>query len=192
MSKPYCEQLEDAKAIADTLTLYTWLQSKAKYYHLKYLLAHAHDGVIWGRFDQDGNLTTPRRPEELFPECKFPELRAHTLQQCRAFGEKAEVMLWKVGQDWKARLIKDDNKPECLPDEHQILWGTQKEGENKSFTLVSDGQQGLRHAVPLTDISFKDNERPLRLTVRHYINYDDTGLARIYLSRLVDLIKTNK
>jgi CRISPR-associated protein (TIGR03984 family) len=188
MHKPNYQSIEDTKEIIDNCSLYNWLQAKAKPYQLQYLLAHADDGVIWGRFDQDGNLTTPRNPENLFPECNFPELRSHTLQQCRAFGENAEVMLWKIGQDdWKARLIKDNNKRECLPDEHQILWGTQKEGENKGFTLVSDGQQGLRHAVPLTGISFKDNERPLRLTVRHYIDYDNTGLARIYLSRLVNL-----
>jgi CRISPR-associated protein (TIGR03984 family) len=195
MNKPDCKPIEDAEYILDNSTLYNWLQAKAKQYQLQYLLAHADDGVIWGHFDKDGNLTTPNLPkelfpnsQELFPKCKFPVLRSHTLQQCRAFGENAEVMLWKIAQDdWKARLIKDDNKPEYLPDEHQILWGTQKEGENKGFTLVSDGQQGLRHAVPLIGIPFKNNERPLRLTVRHYIDYDDTGVARIYLSRLVNL-----
>lgn len=193
MNKPDCKPIEDTVDIIDNPTLYSWLQAKAKQYQLQYLLAHADDGVIWGHFNKDGNLTTPNLPkdlfpnsEELFPKCKFPVLRSYTLQQCRAFGENAEIMLWKIGQDdWKARLIKDDNKPECLPDEHQILWGTQKEGENKGFTLVSDGQQGLRHAVPLIGLPFKNNERPLRLTVRHYIDYDDTGVARIYLSRLV-------
>jgi CRISPR-associated protein (TIGR03984 family) len=59
------------------------------------------------------------------------------------------------------------------------------------FTLVSDGSQGLRHAVPLQNIEFNKTEklyRPLYLVVRNYIDYDQqTGLARIYLSRLVSL-----
>lgn len=42
---------------------------------------------------------------------QFTKLRLCTLQQCRIFGKNAEVMLWKVGDNWKARLIKDDNNP---------------------------------------------------------------------------------
>lgn len=200
MNKPDCKSTEDAEDILDNSTLYKWLQAEAKRYQLQYLLAHADDGVIWGHFDKEGNLSTPNLPkdlfpnsEELFPKCKFPVLRSHTLQQCRIFSEKAEVMLWKVGQNWKARLIKDDNNLECLSDEHQILWGTQVENEFKGFTLVSDGSQGLRHAVPLSDITnkFKDGKRPLRLTVRHHIEYSSDGVARIYLSRLVNLFTDN-
>jgi len=119
-------------------------------------------------------------------------LRYETLQQCRAFGRDAEVMLWKVDQYPKARLIKDDAQTEYIP-ESQILWGTQVEKTENNFSLVSDGQQGLRHGVPLpkSSINFDSNrilDRPLRLSVRHYIDCDEeTGLARIYLSRLVNL-----
>jgi CRISPR-associated protein (TIGR03984 family) len=85
-----------------------------------------------------------------------------------------------------------------LIEECQILWGTQKEkgkqgedGERNGFTLVSDGSQGLKHAVPLTNIPFSQDKnnlyRPIRLVVHHYIDYDHSGVARIYLSRLVDL-----
>jgi CRISPR-associated protein (TIGR03984 family) len=171
--------------------LKTWLSNS----NLTYLLAHADDGVIWGRFD-NGKLTTAN---EVFtkPDFNFPELRRETLQQCRIFSKEAEVMLWKVGQRWQFREIKNDKKAEHLdpvdPDENQILWGTQVEKEIKGFTLVSDGSQGLRHAVPLFNIKekFEDGKRPLRLTVRHYIKYDeDTGVARIYLSRLVNLFCT--
>ncbi|KKD34767.1 MAG: CRISPR-associated protein Csx19 [Limnoraphis robusta] len=204
MIKPDCQLLKDTEIIVDTQTLYSWLQDKAKEQELKYLLAHADDGVIWGKFDQDGNLITANpskelfpNSEELFPKHNLPVLRSQTLQQCRAFGENAEVMLWKVGDHFKARLIKDDNNPEHLPDENQILWGTQPEGEKNGFTLVSDGSQGLKHAVPLTDITFQGKDyRPLRLKVRHYIDDDQSGVARIYLSRLVHLesvkIESNK
>jgi CRISPR-associated protein (TIGR03984 family) len=182
MNKLHCEAIEDAQSISD---LVRWLQDKAKQYELKYLLAHADDGVIWGKFldNQNYHLITSG---DVF--LQLAKLRTCTLQQCRIFGKNAEVMLWKVGDNWKARLIKDDNNPEYLPDENQILWGTQREQENNGFTLVSDGSQGLKHAIPLTGINFKGKDyRPLRLKVRHYIDYDNEGVARIYLSRLVDL-----
>lgn len=188
MNKPHCEAIEDAQSISDLLQ---WLQKKARQYELKYLLAHADDGVIWGKFDRENSQLITSGDDDVFPQ--FAKLRLCTLQQCRIFGKNAEVMLWKVGDNWKARLIKDDNNPECLTDENQILWGTQSEGEpKKGFTLVSDGSQGLKHAVPLIGITFKGKDyRPLRLKVRHYIDYDNEGVARIYLSRLVDLYANN-
>ncbi|HAH54712.1 MAG TPA: TIGR03984 family CRISPR-associated protein [Flavobacterium sp.] len=189
MNKPHCEPIEDAQSISD---LFKWLQEKAGQYELKYLLAHAEDGVIWGDFRGKNFQLITSGDDDVFPQ--LAKLRLCTLQQCRIFGQNAEVMLWKIGQDnWKARLIKDDNNPKRLEplDESQILWGTQKEEEKNGFTLVSDGSQGLKHGVPLMNISFSQDKnklhRPIRLKVRHYIDYDDSGVARIYLSRLVDL-----
>jgi len=189
MTKPHCEPIEDDKSISN---LVKWLQEKAQKYELKYLLAHAEDGLIWGEFRGQNFQLITSGDDNVF--CQFPKLRLCTLQQCRIFGENAEMMLWKIGQDhWKARLIKDEHlSKEDYICEKQILWGTQPEGEPKNgFTLVSDGSQGLKHAVPLSKIRFsreKNNlHRPIRLEVRHYIDYDDSGVARIYLSRLVDL-----
>ena len=179
MNKPQCEHLE----ISDDFNLSKWLKQQAEQYQLKYLLAHADDGVIWGHFNKSYHLITA---DSVFPQ--LPKLHRDTLQQCRIFGDKSEVMIWKIEGGFKARLIQDDNLKKDDYDyitENQILWGTQKEQEKDGFTLVSDGQQGLKHAVPLTGINFKNNERPLRLTVHHYIDYDDSGVARIYLSRLV-------
>ncbi len=187
MNKAKCEELSFEAA---TDKLKPWLKAQAEKYKLQYLLAHAEDGVIWGRFD-DGKLTTPEKV--FYPStCNvyLPKLRLLTLQQCRLFGKNAEVMLWKVGQNWRARAIEDQallkNNYLC---ENQILWGTKQEREPKSgFTLVSDGSQGLKHAVPLTEIPFQGQDyRPLRLKVRHYLDYDESGVARINLSRLVDL-----
>ncbi|MFB8787642.1 MAG: CRISPR-associated protein Csx19 [Potamolinea sp.] len=183
MNKPICNSLSVEDVANDTPKL--WLDKQAKEHGLKFLLAHAEDGVIWGHF-KDGKLVTSG---DVFSQCA--KLRSSTLQQCRIFGEKAEVMLWKVGQNWKARLIEDENlsKDDYIP-EDQILWGTKPEVElkEKGFILVSDGSQGLKHAVPLTGITFKGKDsRPLRLKVRHYIDYDESGVARIYLSRLVKL-----
>jgi CRISPR-associated protein (TIGR03984 family) len=191
MSKPDRKPIEDVRDIIDNPSLCNWLQAKAKEYQLQYLLAHADDGVIWGEFRGDENKLVTSGDDDVFP--KLAQLRLCTLQQCRIFGKKAEVMLWKVGQNWKARLIKDEHlSTEDYISEEQILWGTQSEEQpKKDFTLVSDGSQGLKHAVPLINIPFskdkKNLDRPIRLLVHHYIDYDDSGVAKIYLSRLVDL-----
>ncbi|MBD2206446.1 TIGR03984 family CRISPR-associated protein [Calothrix sp. FACHB-1219] len=183
MNKPKCEPLD----IPANFDIKTWLEAQASQYKLNFLLAHAEDGVIWGKF-QDGNLITADIADSVFSQ--FARLRKLTLQQCRIFGENSEVMLWKTDEGFKARLIQDEENTEFIP-ENQILWGTQAEKISDGFTLVSDGSQGLCHAVPLVDINFDANQklyRPLRLCVRHYINDDkETGLARIDLSRLVNL-----
>ncbi|MEG4807500.1 CRISPR-associated protein Csx19 [Microcoleus sp. F8-D3] len=192
MNKPDCKPIEDAQDIIDNPSLCNWLQAKAKQYQLQYLLAHADDGVIWGKFRVDDNKLVTSGDDDVFPN--LAQLRLCTLQQCRIFGKKAEVMLWKVGQNWKARSIEDGHlsKKDDYIYEEQILWGTQSEGKPKQdFTLVSDGSQGLKHAVPLINISFSQDKknlyRPIRLLVHHYIDYDDSGVAKIYLSRLVHL-----
>ena len=184
--KPSVEHC-DPPDFPDNHGLRDWLEGQAKKHNLRYLLAHAEDGVIWGRFDS-ARLTTSG---DVFDQ--LAKLRSQTLQQCRMFGDKCEVMLWKIGKDWKARSIEDTNNQDCLPDEHQILWGTKAEKEKDGFTLVADGQEGLKHAVPLVSIPFDQSKnlyRPLRLTVRHYLDEEpNTGIVRVYLSRLVNLTK---
>ncbi|MGM3309670.1 type III-D CRISPR-associated protein Csx19 [Anabaena sp. WFMT] len=176
MNKPIRKFLD----ISTNLDINKWLEQQAEEYQLKFLLAHAEDGVIWGKF-KDGKLLTADSAFDFLPKLRF-----FTLQQCRAFGETSEVMLWQTDKGFKARLIQDKKDTEFIP-ENQILWGTKADKICGYFTLVSDGQQGLKHAVPLTGIPFKDNEHPLCLTVHHYIDYDDSGVARIDLSRLANL-----
>ena len=187
--KPKCDPLK----IPDDFHLLKWLKQQAEQYQLTYLLAHADDGVIWGKF-QNGKLITTTEPVKLFPECDFPTLRKETLQQCRIFGDKSEVMIWKTDGGFKARLIQDEHLMEDdYITESQILWGTHGKHHENGFTLLWDGSQGLKHAVPFREIGLEKNgnlKNKVRLIVRHYINYDDSGVARIYLSRLVDL--TNK
>ncbi|YAF95635.1 MAG: CRISPR-associated protein Csx19 [Nodularia sp. CChRGM 3473] len=179
MNKPIRKLLETSLY----LDINEWLENQSEEYQLKFLLAHAEDGVIWGTF-KDGQLLTS---DSVFDF--FPKLSPLTLQQCRAFGETSEVMLWRTDEGFKARLIQDEKDTEFISENH-ILWGTKADKICGDFTLVSDGSQGLRHAVPLTDIEFDKNQklyRPLRLNVHHYIDYDDSGVARIDLSRLVNL-----
>lgn len=147
-----------------------------------YLLAHADDGVIWGRVEK-GALTTAH-------DMGFgPPLRMETLQSARLFSDAREVFVWRDGEgDFHARaIIDDEGEPVEFFDEDQILWGNRFEQADGGFSLMSDGAQGLRHAVPIAVAPPNGKQRPLRLTVRHYLSEDDSGLVRVAYSRLVTL-----
>ena len=158
-----------------------WLLKQAHQYGLRYLLAHADDGVIWGRID--GNTLVTSHEIALYS----PELRAVTLQQCRLFGVTGELLLWRDAEHWRGRYANDEIAADYI-DEDQILWGSAAETPVKGFTRVTEGAQGMRHAVPVVVTSEQLEARQLRLRVRHYIDYNDDGEARIVLSRLVQLL----
>jgi CRISPR-associated protein (TIGR03984 family) len=159
-----------------------WLETHAQQYQLPYLLAHADDGVIWGHFHQ-GHLCTS---DQVLKES--PPLRIETLQQCRIFGPSGEILLWKVSDAWKAGLVTNPNAERI--EEKQLLLGTHGEiHPSEGFTVLWDGAQGLKHAVPFTQIQLQENQKlaqSLHLVVHHYIDYDEAGVARVALSRLVD------
>ena len=109
MSASTMRMVSDTSHDGQTLALRTWLTAQATDYRLAYLLAHAEDGVIWGAF-RDGHLVTadehikgPLGPRSL----PLPRLRLDRLQQCRAFGRDAELLLWRDGNSWLARLITE-------------------------------------------------------------------------------------
>lgn len=190
MSAEFCQIICTEELINNNgKILVKWLEKHAKEYQFKYLLAHAEDGLMWGKFENDELKTA----DTVFPE-HCPKLRLLTLQQCRIFGESGEILLWKTEQKWNARLVQDNSTQDCL-EEAQILWGTKIESEKDGFTLLADGSEGLKHAVPLTDLKcyFPEDQkkgklhRPIRLIIKHYINYNETGIARVSLSRLVSL-----
>lgn len=159
-----------------------WLTAQAQKYDLHYLLAHADDGVIWGRFDADGLHTS----HGIAPQS--PPLREVTLQQCRLFGPRCEVLIWRDSPNWRARLVTDGADAKEWYDEDQILWGTTVKPCKDGFSLVSEGAQGMRHAVPIA-VTEKDlADRRLRLRVRHYITYNQDGEATVTVSRLVQLL----
>ncbi len=165
-----------------------WLQENAGEHNLAYLLAHADDGVIWGAVQSDGTLKTSDEAAQgnatALAIC--PPLRSMTLQQARLFGKDAELLLWRDGDNvFRARLIvevKDDGPADWKEayDEPQLLWGTQGVALQEGFTLLEDGAQGLRHAVPLTPDMTKQR---VRLIVRHYLANED--FARVAVSRMV-------
>jgi CRISPR-associated protein (TIGR03984 family) len=164
-----------------------WLASYARE-DMPWLLAHADDGVIWGQREGDGTLSLssdafadPNR----HPAIAVP-LRAQTLQQVRVFGPGGELLVWRTQNGFAARLIEDGPQPppDALPDEGYLLWSLGGIVETREgFTLLQEGQQGLRHALPITP---PIRSRPA-LVVRHYLDYDDEGQAYVCLSRLVDL-----
>jgi CRISPR-associated protein (TIGR03984 family) len=164
---------------------YAWLLKQAKDHKLEFLLAHADDGVIWGRIDGEKlHLSTGIAANS-------PKLRGVTLQSCRLFGNNAELYIWRNGDGWRSRLIEDgdedDNGAPAL-DESHLLWGTTRLGVTNGFTLLTDGQMGHQHAPPIEidAVLFDGNRRPARLLVRHYLVVDDkTHLSRIGYSRLV-------
>lgn len=195
----------------DPNRLIGWLEGQAKAHKLKYLLAHADDGVIWGRVDKDGHLLTScdalrnAKAKETWDvsrlataKISLAPLRLETLQQARLFATHAEIHVWQDGDGvWHGRLIRDVGKGEAHMwlesfDEPQLLWGTHGTQLAYDFTLLEDGAQGLHHAVPMplildTAPAMFGRIRPMQLLVRHYLSVE--GLARIVASRLVTLKK---
>ncbi len=167
-----------------------WFEGQAPRTSSVYLLAHADDGVIWGRCD-NGQLITAN---DVMPGSVSPELRADTLQQARLFWSGGEIFLWRDGDrgTFKARSVNED-RPNGAPtyleafDEAQILWGDHVEAVKSGFSRMSDGAEGLRHIVPIPVTAVRTDHRPLRLVVRHYVEEDDQGVVRVVLSRLVDI-----
>lgn len=173
------QKVETNDCFNSEASLRQWLEAQATEHGLPYLLAHADDGVIWGRVDA-GRL---RLAGEVFPDMAV-RLRPVTLQQARLFGPAGEVLVWRDDTGFAARLIKDgsDSPPEALPNETHYLWGEAVRSQ-QGFTLMQEGEQGLFHAPPLMIPTGKR----AALKVRHYLDHDDQGQAHVTLSRLVDL-----
>jgi CRISPR-associated protein (TIGR03984 family) len=158
-----------------------------------YLLAHADDGLIWGKVENGILVTSHDAAQGTRYEEVSPPLREVTLQTARLFNGNGEILLWRESEtlSWRARMIYAVNDSQEATfveaiDERQLLWGNQVEALSNNFTLLSDSGQGLRHITP---VSIAAQALPLRLRVRHLISEDDTGFARITASRLVTLEK---
>lgn len=174
-----------------------WLAEQGATHKLGWLLAHADDGVIWGRIDGQRLITShdaARGHAGAEPVCR--PLRSATLRQARLFGPAGELLLWRDGENgWHARVIQDGAAGESATwerafDEEHLLWGTRATPIEDRFTLIEHAAEGLRHALPMP-VTFpigraaNQAEQP-RLLIRHYL--DRHGPARVVASRLVDLL----
>jgi CRISPR-associated protein (TIGR03984 family) len=173
--------------------LKTTLVAQAQKHHLRYLLAYHDDGVVWGRFeDEQWTLSAKKFKAGLASGQQVevsPPFRALTLQECRAFGPTAELLIWRHNGVLKASILMEIEGDECerFP-QTQLLWGDTIEDKKDGFTLLREGAQGLRHAVPL-DLSARPDgtlKERVRLTVYHYIGYKNNQ-AYVKWSRLVSL-----
>jgi CRISPR-associated protein (TIGR03984 family) len=160
-----------------------WFASQGQTRGLTYFLAHADDGVIWGRV-VSGQL---KLSGEAFSEVQVT-LRTVTLQQARLFDKSGELLVWREDKGWRGRYLTDaDVTQNDRLDETHRLWGTASDppGPTDGFTLMQDGVQGLLHAPPL---SLAKGESAV-LRVRHYLAEDEQGQAYIALSRLMTVEK---
>ncbi len=161
-----------------------------------FLLSFHDDGVVWGKVqfnEAENELITSGDVENgsfKLVETPSPEFRYETLQELRLFGDNGQLHIWRKSEtEFEGSLALESYLKDFEPiDEKQVLHGTDCESENGNFMIVCDGSEGLKHAFPLVDRSkFGNSKRPLRLHVKHYIEYDTDGCARIAFSRLVNV-----
>jgi CRISPR-associated protein (TIGR03984 family) len=160
-----------------------WLLRQARNLDLPYALIHGEDGVTWGKMDKDSFIFSFQVFDKDLDKI---DLVPQKILHVRLFGEKGELNLWRTGGgEFLYHLIMDDKEPDDLHiDETYWLWGTGYKSSDKGFTLMSEGQQGLRHAPPFNKVN--DKQR-LGLCVRHYILEEENGWQRIQTSRLLGL-----
>jgi len=174
------------KAFESEAALRAWIVQQAQP-DMALLLAHADDGVIWGKV-VDQNLALAG---DAFSEVRVA-LHPKTLQQLRLFGPVGELLIWQTAEGFAGRLIADGKEsPSASFEDHQWLWGTRnrdKDDPKGIFTLLVDGKQGLRHAPPITGLG----DDRVMLTLRHYVDYDAEGQAHIIASRLTGLQKAKE
>lgn len=152
-----------------------------------WLLAYAEDGVIWGKL-AGGAL--------VLPQTETPTLSSQTLLEARLFNAQGEIHLWRTAEGFSACVVTDMPDGHGAFDEVQRLWGTDFDRESQvgdGFTLLVDGREGLRHAVPFaipTNYFTKRHPRfhPALIQTRHYFQVDqETSVTSIALSRLVSV-----
>ena len=174
------DQVTSLPAPENDENVVAWLNGFAK--GRRFLLAFADDGVIWGK-SENGTWVTSfdafGRP--------LAELRGRTLLEAYSFGDQDQVHLYRNGDQWLAKLVKDVGE---WIEESQLLWGNDiphdQKAQVKGFTYLRDKvQRTMDQALPLEGTKEDLKTRAPRLTVHHFIETDEnTGEARIFLSSL--------
>ncbi len=173
------DQTQSLQAPEGDTKVVAWLVSHAKEH--SFLLAFAYDGVIWGKSENEKWTTS----YDAFGK-PFSELRGETLLEAFVFGESDQVHLYRDGEKWIANRVVDAGEKIV---ESQLLWGDEAVNIKNGFTYLHDKvQQSMDHILPLTVKNEELIAKAPRLTIHHFIETDEnTGEARIFLSRLVKL-----
>jgi CRISPR-associated protein (TIGR03984 family) len=174
---------EEPITVPPDADLCRWLAGQAQTHGLRWLLAHADNGVIWGELrDNALHLSSDAfGPVEL-------ALDRETLQQARLFGAAGELRLWRGPDRFEAHLLCDGaGVPVEHLDETYLLWGTSARATKDGFSELVEGAQGIVHAPPIS-VAPTEKQRAT-LLVRHYLGEDEAGVVRVVDSRLVALTK---
>ncbi len=153
------------------------------------LLAHTDDGVLWGQLVGAVLIWSSHEFNQLSPQWqrRVPQIvllpQRKTLQQLRLFNESGELLIWRDGDQVRSQLCLDNNEDKATIPQTYCLWGDQVVATIGKFKLLQEGERGLWHAPPLNG----QDGNEARLTVHHYVDYDEMGQAYIYQSRLVHL-----
>jgi len=170
-----------------TTDMAAWFAAQPSLGDETWLLAYAEDGVIWGKLEH-GKLA--------LPQTDTPPLAPLTLLEARLFGETGEIHIWRTDDGFRACRVTEHASEFGAFDEWQRLWGTEADGTSNpgdGFTLLVDGQEGLRHAVPIDVRPHHFTKRhprfqPALIQTHHYFQVDEkTGVTSIALSRLVSI-----
>ena len=110
------------------------------------------------------------------------------------FGRNEELLLWRSEEGLAGRLLTDDastgpNDPARPEKEKRLLLTGHAREFKDGFTLI-EGASGTRTAIPakVVDSDLKKGTWPY-LTIHNYFEEDkDTGMVRVSVSRLVDLV----
>jgi len=188
-----CEQLDDKACRAYLSWAAEGVGDGVNEMNVKWLLAHCHDGVTWGRLGDDHSWLSSSVP---FPQVS-PVISASNLLELRLFGPEREILIWRIDRElFSGRCLADQGAPDntdlCRPDNQiRILLGNKYRDVQGGFTHVCT-ERGTQQAVPLecTKDDFSGDRSPLRLKVRHYFQEEAaTGVIRVAASRLVDVFK---
>ena len=168
----------------DEAALERWLTEKSVELESPWLLAFAEDGVIWGLVEKGELYLSSAEHTKV-----SPKLRLITLQSLRLFGAEAELLLWREGHGFKARILKEGGgEPRKFRDYELLLWGAAEESQEPAgrFRLMTEGAQGFLHAPPVA-------AQRAKLIARDYLDHDhDTGQALIRWNRLTGLKEGGK
>lgn len=166
----------------DDVSLAHFMQAQAITHGLTHALGHCDDGVTYGVWRQPQSQW--QWSCDAFPAIS-PSIKKQTLRELRLFGATTELMLWRTGNGFAARVCKEisiqtANAAIDYFDEDMMFWGTKDVAPQQAFTLMREGAQGFLHTPP------SDLAKRGCLSIRTYIHYHpSSGCAQTLAQRLL-------